>query len=142
MNAHLKQEQSAGVKNQRNGRTSKQLDTELGAISIRPPRDREGSFNQQLVGKWSRQPGTGLDRQILMMFAHGNSYGDIHVQLRQLYELEYSTASITEVTKQVWVEVEALHRQIRKVPKSKGSWANDKALLKQLYRILTYGRDG
>ena len=38
--------------------------------------------------------------------------------------------------------VEALHRQIRKVTKSKGSWANDKALLKQLYLILTYGRGG
>lgn len=42
-----------------------------------------------------------------MMFAHGNSYGDIQVQLRQLYEMEYSTASITEVPKQVWAEVAA-----------------------------------
>lgn len=105
MNAHLKQERSAGVKNRRNGHTSKQLDTELGPVSISPPRDREGNFKPQLVGKWSRQLGTGLDRQILMMYAHGNSYGDIQAQLRQLYGLEYSTASITEVTEQVWTEV-------------------------------------
>jgi putative transposase len=38
--------------------------------------------------------------------------------------------------------VEALHRQLRKVTKSKGSWVNDKALLKQIYLILTYGRGG
>jgi transposase-like protein len=38
--------------------------------------------------------------------------------------------------------VEALHRQIRKVTKSKGSWASDKALVKQLYIIFTYGRGG
>lgn len=107
MNAHLKQERLAGVKNRRNGHTSKQLDTELGPVLISPPRDREGNFEPQLVGKWSRQLGTGLDRQILMMYAHGNSYGDIQAQLRQLYGLEYSTASITEVTEQVWVEVAA-----------------------------------
>lgn len=107
MNAHLKEERAAGVKNRRNGHTSKQLDTELGPVSISPPRDREGNFKPQLVGKWSRQLGTGLDRQILMMYAHGNSYGDIQAQLRQLYGLEYSTASITEVTEQVWVEVVA-----------------------------------
>ncbi|MBK9338002.1 MAG: hypothetical protein IPM98_16235 [Lewinellaceae bacterium] len=36
--------------------------------------------------------------------------------------------------------VEALHRQIRKVAESKGWWVNDKALHKQLYLILAYGR--
>ena len=38
--------------------------------------------------------------------------------------------------------VEALHRQLRKVTKTKGSWVNDRALLKQIYLILTYGRGG
>ena len=38
--------------------------------------------------------------------------------------------------------VEALHRQLRKVTKTKGSWLNDKALLKQVYLMLTYGRGG
>lgn len=38
--------------------------------------------------------------------------------------------------------VEALHRQLRKVTKSKGSWVNDRALLKQIYLILAYGRGG
>jgi transposase-like protein len=37
--------------------------------------------------------------------------------------------------------VEALHRQIRKVTKTKGSWANDKALLKQIYLTLQYSAD-
>jgi transposase-like protein len=38
--------------------------------------------------------------------------------------------------------VEALHRQIRKVTKTKGSWVNDKALYKQIYLTLQYGRKG
>jgi transposase-like protein len=38
--------------------------------------------------------------------------------------------------------VEALHRQIRKVTKTKGSWVNDKALIKQIYLTLFYGKGG
>ena len=34
--------------------------------------------------------------------------------------------------------VEALHRQSRKVTKTKGTWVNDKALLKQIFLILQY----
>ena len=37
--------------------------------------------------------------------------------------------------------VEALHRQIRKVTKTKGSWVNDKALLKQIFLTLQYSTD-
>lgn len=112
MSAHLKEERSLGGSNRRNGHTSKKLDTELGPVPIRPPRDREGRFEPQLVGKWSRQLGTGLDRQILMLYAHGNSYGDIQAQLRELYGLDYSTASISEVTEQVWVEVSAWQQRL------------------------------
>lgn len=107
MSAHLKEERALGAENRRNGHTSKKLDTELGPVAITPPRDRGGRFEPQLVGKWSRQLGTGLDRQILMLYAHGNSYGDIQLQLRELYGLDYSTASISEVTEQVWGEVSA-----------------------------------
>ena len=46
-------------------------------MDISPPRDRAGRFEPQLVGKWTRQLGTGLDQQILTMYTHGNSYGDI-----------------------------------------------------------------
>lgn len=105
--AHIRQDRQMGHSNRRNGYTGKTLDTELGPVQISPPRDRAGGFEPQLVGKWERQLGTGLDRQILSMYANGNSYGDIQHQLRQLYGLEYSPASIAEVTEQVWTEVVA-----------------------------------
>jgi putative transposase len=38
--------------------------------------------------------------------------------------------------------IENVHRQVRKVSKTKGSWATDKALLKQIYLTLMYGRKG
>lgn len=105
--AHIRQDRQTGQPNRRNGYTGKTLDTELGPVPISPPRDRAGGFEPQLVGKWERQLGTGLDRQILSMYANGNSYGDIQHQLKQLYGLDYSPSSIAEVTEQVWAEVTA-----------------------------------
>lgn len=102
---HIKDTRALGKENRRNGYTEKTLDTELGPVSISPPRDRDGSFEPQLVNKWSRQLGTGLDKQILTMYANGNSYGDIQHQLKSLYGLDYSPTSIVEVTEQVWPEV-------------------------------------
>lgn len=105
MAGHLNDQRQCGEPNRRNGHTSKRLDTDLGPVQISPPRDRSGNFKPQLVGKWDRQLGTGLDKQILMMYANGNSYGDIQHQIKQLYGLDYSPSSIVEVTEQVWTEV-------------------------------------
>lgn len=105
VDGHIREEKAGGQANRRNGHTSKTLDTELGPVQISPPRDRAGRFEPQLIGKWERQLGTGLDKQILTMYANGNSYGDIQHQLKQLYGLDYSPASIAEVTEQVWAEV-------------------------------------
>ena len=105
MSQHLQKEQEIGESNRRNGKLTKQLDTELGPIQIETPRDRMGSFEPKLVGKWQRQLGTGLDNQILSLYAKGHSYSDIQHQLKTLYGIEYSTGSITEVTEQVWSEV-------------------------------------
>ena len=105
VDGHIREEKAGGQANRRNGHTSKTLDTELGPVQISPPRDRAGSFEPQLVGKWQRQLGTGLDKQILTMYANGNSYGDIQHQLKELYGLDYSPGSIAEVTEQVWAEV-------------------------------------
>jgi len=105
MVGHLKEQRQSGEANRRNGHTSKTLDTDLGPVQISPPRDRAGNFEPQLVGKWDRQLGTGLDKQILMMYANGNSYGDIQHQIKELYGLDYSPSSIVAVTEEVWTDV-------------------------------------
>lgn len=105
MSQHLREGEERGESNRRNGKLTKQLDTELGSIEITTPRDRLGSFAPQLVGKWQRQLGTGLDSQILSLYAKGHSYSDIQHQLKVLYGIAYSTGSISEVTEQVWSEI-------------------------------------
>ena len=49
---HLQRSKEQGDDNRRNGHTTKRLQTELGTVDIRPPRDSKGEFEPQLVGKW------------------------------------------------------------------------------------------
>jgi transposase-like protein len=51
--------------------------SEHGPIEISPSRDREGSFEPVLVKKWDRSISTGLNDQILLIYAYGNNYSDI-----------------------------------------------------------------
>lgn len=101
----IKQDKGEGKKNRRNGHTEKTLDTQFGEVTISPPRDRLGNFEPQLIGKWDRKLGTGLNDQILSMYAIGNSYTDIQHQLKKLYGVELSTGTISEVTDQVYTEI-------------------------------------
>jgi len=105
LDEHLTKEKQIGQKNRRNGHTRKKVDTSLGSVDISPPRDREGSFDPQIVGKWDRQLGTGLDHQILSLYSSGNSISDIQHQLRQIYGIEYSAGAISMVTDRVMEEV-------------------------------------
>lgn len=105
LDSHLKTGKSRSEKNRRNGHTSKQLDTSLGTVGISPPRDREGSFTPQLVSKWDRQLGTGLDQQILSLYASGNSVSEIQKHLQKIYGIEYSAGSISMITDRVMEEL-------------------------------------
>jgi putative transposase len=73
-----------GTGNFRNGSTSKTLKTDLGSVEIETPRDRDGSFEPQLVGKRQTRL-AGLDEKILSMYALGMSVRDISDHLAGLY---------------------------------------------------------
>lgn len=105
MQVHMDSEKSNGIPNRLNGHVSKGLQTELGEVGIKTPRDRNGSFEPQLVPKWERHLGSGVEQQILSLYALGNSIGDIQHQLHKTYGLSYSSGSISSITEAVWAEV-------------------------------------
>ena len=58
---HLSSERSEGdLSNRRNGKAPKQLRSEYGMIEVSPSRDRNGTFEPELVGKRDRHLGLGL----------------------------------------------------------------------------------
>ena len=109
MTEHLgyaRRERSGSTGNSRNGSSNKTLKGEHGEIPIRVPRDRQGSFEPQLVKKHqTRMP--GFDDKIIAMYARGLSVRDIQAQLEELYGVDVGPDLISRVTDSVLDEVKA-----------------------------------
>ncbi len=103
--SHVSASRSEGYKNRRNGHTHKTVKSDVGPLSISTPRDRSGSYEPQLIGKWQRDLGTGVADQILRLYARGLSNRDIKSELYDLYGLEYGTGSISGVIDRISGEV-------------------------------------
>jgi putative transposase len=94
-----------GQGNRRNGRSPKTLRTDGGPIEIDVPRDRQGSFEPQIVGKHERHF-DGFDDKIVSMYARGMSVRDIRAHLQEIYAVDVSPELISRVTDAV---VDELH---------------------------------
>jgi len=94
----------AGV-NVRNGSTPKTVQTELGPVQIKTPRDRDASFAPRLVAKRQTRL-AGLDARVLDMYAGGMSTRDIAAHLTELYGVEIGRDSISRVTDAVLEDVQ------------------------------------
>ncbi|MGH9144221.1 MAG: IS256 family transposase [Vicinamibacterales bacterium] len=90
--------------NARNGTSPKTLTTDQGDVPIEVPRDRNGTFEPQLVKKHQRRF-TGFDDKILSMYARGMSVRDIQAHLSELYGTDISPSLISTVTDAVVDEV-------------------------------------
>ena len=101
---HLGGEEEAG--NQRNGYGKKTVLTDGGSLELAIPRDRQGSFDPQLIGKYQRRF-PGFDEKIISMYARGMSTREIAGHLRELYGIEASAELISTVTDTVIEEVTA-----------------------------------
>jgi transposase-like protein len=94
-------------KNKRNGTTSKKVLSSIGKLAIETPRDRNGEFEPQILQKRERNLTSGLDEQILALYAQGNSIEDIRRLLAKFYGITISAGKISMITDRVHAEVEA-----------------------------------
>jgi len=95
-----------GSGNSRNGKSRKKLRSEQGEIEVEVPRDRQGSFEPQIVRKHQTR-WNGLDDKIIALYARGMTVRDIQAQLEEMYGVEVSPGLISEVTDAVLDEVKA-----------------------------------
>jgi putative transposase len=92
--------------NHRNGVTEKTLETELGPVQIRTPRDRDGSFRPELVRKGQRRL-AGLDEKIIGLYAGGMSVREIEDHLAGLYGARVGRDQVSRITDAVLDEARA-----------------------------------
>lgn len=92
--------------NRRNGSTSKgkKVKTDNGEIVIIPPRDRDGKFEPQIVKKRQKVL-EGFDSLVISLYAKGNSLKDIKETICEIYSIELSEETISNMTKAVSEEV-------------------------------------
>ena len=92
--------------NSRNGYSSKKLKTERGEVEVKVPRDRDSSFEPQIVKK-NQTRFDGFDDKILSMYGRGMTVRDIQGHLQDMYGTEVSKDLISRVTDAVMDEVKA-----------------------------------
>jgi putative transposase len=92
--------------NVRNGATAKTMQTDLGPVEIKTPRDRDGSFEPQLVRKRQTRL-AGLDDKVLGLYAGGMTVRDISAHLSELYGTEIGRDTISRITDAVLEDVAA-----------------------------------
>jgi putative transposase len=95
-----------GSGNSRNGRATKKVQSKDGEIGLDIPRDRNGSFEPQVVKKRQRRI-DGIDDIIISLYARGLSTRGIQAELVELYGAEVSPTLISNVTNSVLDEVQA-----------------------------------
>jgi putative transposase len=86
--------------NSRNGYSKKKVRSEYGDVDIQVPRDRAGEFEPTIVKK-NQTNVTGIEDQIIAMYAKGVSTRDIQDHLQQLYGIEVSPPLISNVTNKI-----------------------------------------
>jgi len=92
--------------NRRNGTGRKIVQSDSGEIEIAVPRDRDGTFEPQLVKKRQRRL-PGFDEKVLALYSGGLSTREIQAQIEELYGVEVSPALISNITDAVLDEVKA-----------------------------------
>ena len=102
MDAHL----AESCPNRRNGKGKKRVKTGFGEVAISTPRDREGSYQPELLPKRQRSLGLSLENKILSLYSMGMSYRDIASHIEEMYGMELSPSQLTTITDKVWPELE------------------------------------
>lgn len=98
MDYHLLENSLEQGSNRRNGINTKTMKTATGSFELETPRDRNGSFEPQLIKKRQTILNEELDNKILALYALGTSYEGIAGHLQEIYGVEVSAATISSVT--------------------------------------------
>lgn len=108
MTEHLGHDKSSAITNSaanaRNGHSGKTLKGDFGDLPLDIPRDRQASFEPQLVAKHQTR-WTGFDDKVISLYARGLSVREIQAHLQEMYGTEVSPSLISAITDAVSDEV-------------------------------------
>jgi putative transposase len=97
--------------NSRNGTSPKTLKGEFGKLDLATPRDRNGSFEPQIVAKGQRRF-EGFDQAIISLYSRGMTTREIEGHLLEIYGVEVSPALVSQVTDAVCADVQIWQNRV------------------------------
>ena len=103
LETHLSQDLES---NRKNGKTSKTMKAPSGEFVLDTPRDRNGSFEPEIVKKHQTHVSDELESKMLSLFALGNSYSQIADHIEDMYGVHFSKTTITAVTDKLIPQLE------------------------------------
>ena len=108
LDSHLGYDKNEQVKdkNTRNGYSKKQIKTSYGSSEINVPRDRDSSFEPQLIPK-RKSMVEGIENVIVSLYAKGMSTSDIEAQISEVYDIDVSTSTISRITDRITNDIVA-----------------------------------
>lgn len=137
------------VRNYRNGYSKKTVKTQLGEVDVKIPRDRNGEYEPQIIGKYNRNA-DGMEEKILALYSCGMSQSDISEQIKNLYNVEISDGLVSKIVEKITPEInawqnrplesvypfvfmDAIHYKVKE---------NHQYITKAAYVVLGIGQDG
>lgn len=149
MESHLDQEERSQG-NKRNGKGSKVIKTSAGEIPIETPQDRHSSFDPQIIKKRETVLADHLAPKIIGLYGKGMSFRDISEEIKEMYDVEISAMTLSEITDRVipkvkeWqnrplddvypiVFMDAMHYKVRD---------NGRVVSRAVYNILAIDKEG
>lgn len=102
LDQHLEQSEEP---NRKNGKSTKTIKTSTGSFELDNPRDRNGSFEPQLIKKNQTKLTAEIDHKILSLFSHGMSYRDVKQHITEMYGIDVATGTINAITDQLLAEL-------------------------------------
>jgi putative transposase len=149
--SHIANDVLNGTRNRKNGVNKKTIKgLSDGSFELETPRDRNGTFEPQLVKKHQTTISNEIEDKILSMYGLGMSYSDISSHIEEIYQVSISTATISTITDKIitkvkewqsrpldsiypFVWLDAIHYKVKD---------GGKYVSKAVYTILGVGMDG
>ena len=104
--SHIANDVLDGKSNRRNGYNKKTIKgTSDGSFELETPRDRNGTYEPQLVKKHQTTISDEIEEKILSMYGLGMSYRDISSHVEDIYQISISTATISAITDKIITKV-------------------------------------
>jgi len=88
-------------KNRKNGYATKTMKSEHGEFELDVPRDRNNSFEPEIVKKNQRTMTGEIEEKIPALYSHGNSYSQIVEMIEDIYGVGFSKGAISAVTDKI-----------------------------------------